>query len=109
MESVNVKTAITLVCLGIILIAVSIPLYLGKIRMNCYYGFRIRKAFESNDNWYVINKYGAKSLLWWSAVIIAIGITCLFIDPQAVLTLAKIAFVSVLVPVVQTLYFAKRL
>jgi hypothetical protein len=109
MESVNLKAAITLVCLGIILVAVSIPLYFGKIRMNCYYGFRVRKAFESNENWYLINRYGAKSLMCWSAVIIAIGITCVFIDPQAVLTVSKIAFVSVVVPVVQTLYYARSL
>jgi hypothetical protein len=52
METVNAKTAITLICLGFILIGVSIPLLLGKIKMNYFYGFRIRKAFESEENWY---------------------------------------------------------
>ena len=51
MESINVKTAVTLVCLGFILVAVSIPLYLGKIKMNCFYGFRIRNVFESEENY----------------------------------------------------------
>ena len=32
MEPINLKTAVTLVCLGFILIAVSIPVYLGKIK-----------------------------------------------------------------------------
>ena len=50
MESINVKTAVTLVCLGFILVAVSIPLYLGKIKMNRFYGFRIRNAVESEEN-----------------------------------------------------------
>jgi SdpI/YfhL protein family len=109
MESVNVKAAIILVSLGIILVAVSVPLYFGKIRMNYYYGFRIRKAFESDENWYEINRYGAKSLMCWSVVIIAIGITCVFMDSQVVLTVSKIAFASLLVPVVQTLYYARRL
>jgi len=109
MESVNVKTAITFVCLGSILIAVCLPLYLGKIKMNPVYGFRIRKAFESSENWYKINRYGAKAVMCWSVVIMAIGIMCLFIQPPAVLPAAKIAFVSVLVPVVVTLYYAKRL
>jgi SdpI/YfhL protein family len=77
METVNAKTAVTLVCLGLILIGVSIPLFLGKIKMNCVYGFRIRKAFESEENWYRINRYGAKALMGWSVIIVAIGITCL--------------------------------
>ena len=109
MESVNVKTAITLVCLGFILIAVSIPLYLGKIKRNYVYGFRIRKALESEENWYSINRYGAKALMSWSVVIMAIGIICLYIEPQHVLTVAKVTFISLLVPVVQTLYYARRL
>jgi SdpI/YfhL protein family len=78
METVNAKTAATLVCLGLILIGVSIPLLLGKIKMNYFYGFRIRKAFESEENWYEINSYGAKAMIRWSLVIIAAGIACLY-------------------------------
>jgi uncharacterized membrane protein len=109
MEGVNAKTAVTLVCLGFMLIAVSIPLYLGKIKMNYVYGFRIRKAFESEENWYTINRYGAKVLMWWSVVIVAMGIACLFIEPQSVLTVAKVSFISVIVPIIQTFQYAKRL
>jgi hypothetical protein len=109
METVNAKTAVTLVCLGFIVIAVSIPLYLGKIKMNYVYGFRIRKAFESVENWYSINRYGAKALMWWSVVIMVIGIACLYIEPQHVLTVAKFAFISLLIPVAQTVWYARRL
>ncbi len=108
MLTINVKTAITLNTLGIILILVSIPLLLEKIKMNRFYGFRIRKAFESEENWYRINKYGAKALICWSVVMMAIGIVCLFVEPQHVLTIANVSFLTVLVPVVQTLYYAKR-
>jgi uncharacterized membrane protein len=109
MESVNAKTAVTLVCLGFILIAVSIPVYLGKIKMNRYYGFRIGKAFESEENWYLINRYGAKALMCWSGVIVAIGIACLFIEPQSVLTVANLTFLSVIVPIILTFRYARRL
>jgi hypothetical protein len=88
---------------------VSIPLLLGKIKMNCFYGFRIRKAFESEENWYTISSYGAKALIRWALVIMAVGIACLYIEPQHVLTVAKIAFLSLLVPIVQTLWYARRL
>jgi hypothetical protein len=109
MEPLNLKTAITLVCLGFILIAVCIPVYLGKIKMNCYYGFRIRKAFESEENWYTINRYGAKALMCWSVIIMAIGIVCLYIEPQPVATVAKLTFLSVIVPIIQTFRYARRL
>ncbi len=109
MDTVNAKTAITLICLGFILIAVSIPLLLGKIKMNYVYGFRIRKAFESEENWYTINSYGAKALIRWSVVLMAIGIACLYIEPQHVLTVAKVGFISLLVPVVQTVWYARQL
>jgi hypothetical protein len=109
METVNAKTAITLICLGFILIGVSIPLLLGKIKMNYVYGFRIRKAFESEENWYAINSYGAKALICWSAVLMAIGIACLYIEPQHVLTVAKVGFISLLVPVFQTMWYARGL
>jgi uncharacterized membrane protein len=109
MEGVNVKTAITLACVGIILIAVSLPLYLGKIKMNGVYGFRIGKAFESEENWYRINRYGAKALMCWALIIMAIGIMCLYIDPQSVLTVAKASFLLLLVPLVQTVLYARRL
>ncbi len=109
METVNAKTAVTLVCVGIILLAVSIPLYLGWIKMNSFYGFRIRKAFESDENWYSINRYGAGALMCWSAVIMAAGLACLYIDPRHVLTVANAAFLSLVIPVVQTLSYAKRL
>lgn len=109
MEPVNLKTAVTLVCLGFILIAVSIPVYLGKIKMNCYYGYRIRKAFESEENWYTINRYGAKALMCWSVIIMAIGIVCLYIEPQPVPTVAKLTFLSVIVPIIQTFRYARRL
>ena len=85
------------------------PALLGKIKMNCVYGFRIRKAFESEENWYKINRYGAKTLMCWSVVIMGVGIACLFIDPPSVLTVAKLGFMSLLVPIVQTLYYARRL
>ncbi len=60
MASVNAKAAITLICLGLILVAVSIPLLPGKIEINRGHGFRIRKAFESAENLCAINSYGAK-------------------------------------------------
>jgi hypothetical protein len=108
-ETVNAKSAVTLICVGIILAAVSVPLYLGKIKKNYFYGFRIRKAFESDENWYLINRYGAGALMCWSVIIVAVGIACLYIDPRYVLAMTNAAFISLLVPIVLTLFYAKKL
>jgi uncharacterized membrane protein len=45
----------------------------NKIPPNHLYGFRLKKAFESEQNWYAINQYGAKVLIVWSVVMIAAG------------------------------------
>ena len=44
---------------GILMILLAIPLYLGKIKPNLWYGFRIRKTLENPEIWYPVNKYGA--------------------------------------------------
>ena len=44
----------TIFC-GILFIVISLPLLLGAIPMNRFYGFRISKAFASDANWYAIN------------------------------------------------------
>ena len=44
---------------GILLILLAIPLYLGSIKPNLWYGFRIRKTLENPNIWYAVNKFGA--------------------------------------------------
>lgn len=48
---------------GILLILLAIPLYLGKVKPNPWYGFRIRKTLENPHIWYPVNKFGAGWLM----------------------------------------------
>jgi hypothetical protein len=50
-------------CSGLLLAAISIPLILGKIGPNPWYGFRVRKTLENPAVWYPVNAYAAKRLL----------------------------------------------
>jgi hypothetical protein len=109
MYTVNEKTAITLACLGVIVILTCIPLLLGKIKMNRAYGFRFGKAFESEDNWYKINRYGARMLIYWALALMAIGLWCLYIPAESVLTVSKAGFISIIIPLGFTLRYSKRL
>lgn len=98
---------------GLIFILVSIPLVRRKIGPNGWYGFRIAKAFESEENWYRINEYGGRQMIKWSAVIILIGVVALFIplgpEDHVLALLFGLAPVLILIPAIQTILWARHL
>jgi len=108
MLSINVKTAVTLAVLGGVVFALVVPLYRGKLKRNAVYGVRIRKAFESEENWYKINRYGAIALMYWSVLIMVAGVICLFIPPQFVLTAAKVRILLIIIPLIQIMRYGKN-
>lgn len=59
---------------GGLLAVASVPLILRKVPMNHAYGIRIRKAFESESNWYDINAYGGRLLLIYGIALVIFGI-----------------------------------
>lgn len=65
--------AVTFLATGLLLIVVAIPLILGKVPMNRWYGIRIPKAFESEHNWYEINRYGGKWLVAAGGIVALLG------------------------------------
>jgi hypothetical protein len=112
MDDRSTMLALSNILVGILIIAVSLPLQKNKIRMNCWYGMRFRKSFESDENWYKINRYGARRMMLWSMVIIAIGIMTFFIplEMRRSLRLAiRCAPLIVIIPVIETWLFAKKL
>ncbi len=50
--------------------------------MNRYYGIRIAKAFKSDENWYDINAYGGKLLLFYGLFLIFFGIAAQGLAPS---------------------------
>ena len=59
--------------IGILTALVSIPLTLRKVPMNRVYGIRVRQAFNSPHNWYVINAYGGRLLLAFGLFLLLFG------------------------------------
>src|SRR5205809_7529 len=51
------------VCSGLLLAGLSIPLILGKIGPNPWYGFRVKRTLSDPVVWYTVNAYSAKWLL----------------------------------------------
>jgi uncharacterized membrane protein len=109
MLSVNVKTAVTLAILGSVVLILLIPLYRGKVKRNPVYVIRLRKAFESEENWYKINRYGAAALMYWATFIIIMGIVCLSLPSQFVHTIAKFGILLIIIPLIQILRYGKKL
>ena len=74
MHTINLIFAITNMACGALFILLSIPLVMGKIPVNHFYGFRIAKSYSSKENWYKINRYGGRQLIFWSSILIVIGL-----------------------------------
>ena len=100
---------------ALLIIAVSIPLIMRKVKMNYFYGIRIKKSFESEENWYAINAYGGKQLVIWSIPMLLAGALCFFI-PITYRNKDVMSFVLGVVPisvciaiaVIRILVYAKR-
>ena len=67
------------ILIAFIIFLLSIPLAKGKVSRNYLYGIRTSKALESDENWYKINKYGARQLMIWSIPLALIGLAVIFI------------------------------
>lgn len=104
------------ISIAIFLILVAIPLIKGWIRKNYLYGFRFRKALESEENWYRINQFGAKTLLRWSSLLLITGVVALFIPAnKEQITLYTFLFfvipvlLVIIIPAILTNNYAKKL
>ena len=55
---------------GGLLALISVPLILGKVGPNPWYGFRVKKTLDDPVAWYAANRYAA----WW--MLVAVGLSC---------------------------------
>jgi uncharacterized membrane protein len=60
---------------GLLLIALAVPLILGKIGPNPWYGFRVRRTLEDPAVWYKANAYAGKALIGLSVAMIVFSTT----------------------------------
>jgi uncharacterized membrane protein len=60
---------------ALLLIALCVPLILGKIGPNPWYGFRVRRTLENPTIWYKANAYAGKALIGPSIAMIVFSTT----------------------------------
>jgi hypothetical protein len=100
-----------ILCGGIVTAGICLPLIYRKVPMNRFYGIRIPQAFASAERWYEINAHGGRVLASWSCLIIATGLAGFLVPlpffPAYAITAACIVLISVVVPLVQIIRWAK--
>lgn len=113
MDSLNLSIGLPQIATGFLLMVVARPLVQGRIKPNRWYGVRIAKAFESEANWYAINRFGGQRLIVWSWAIVAAGVLSLFLPLRAndALTLfaGLLPALIVMIPTVEMVRFSKTL
>ncbi len=65
---------------GVLFTAYGLILVLKKLPKNNLVGFRMKKAMESDENWYDINFHGGKRLMQTSISLIVVGFLSLLIE-----------------------------
>ena len=113
MTAENITIGLSLVLGGALIIAAGLPLLGGKIKPNATYGVRMAKSFESDENWFKMNRYGAKQMMIWAGVMMAFGVAA-FLLPFRGNTLLLIIFailpiLLVLIPAFQIYRYSKTL
>jgi uncharacterized membrane protein len=103
----------TFVGSSLLLIALSIPMILKRVKPNGWYGFRTPKTFSDPDIWYKANTYAGWRLLW-AGVIGTIGGVVLFYLPGIDVARYGFGFLAVIgipltVGIIQSLIYLNRL
>jgi SdpI/YfhL protein family len=74
MDPVAITISVGWIAAGLLKIGLAIPLLQGKVRRNALYGVRFRQSFQSDEAWFVINRYGAKRMIIWALPMIVLGV-----------------------------------
>jgi hypothetical protein len=101
------------VCSGLILVGLSIPLIMGKIGPNPWYGFRVERTLSDPVVWYAVNAYSAKWLLTVGIVNIASAVILYFMPEIDVAVYASscgvIALAGLAVGLLQSFRFLRSM
>lgn len=100
------------VSVAVLTILLAIPLLQRKVKMNKLYGVRFKKSFESEENWYKINEYGARQLILWSIPLAIIGVVTLFLplkENATVTIIVAFAPLILVIPAITSWLYTKKI
>jgi hypothetical protein len=111
MASINLILGLSNVFCAVPVIGLSLPLLRGKVKRNLLYGMRFAKSLESDERWYEINAYGARRMIFWSVVLLLIGVITFFVPLEGrLLRSLFFAFAPLLylIPTLETYRYARK-
>jgi uncharacterized membrane protein len=91
--------------LGFLCIGLGIPLALGKVKPNHFYGFRISKTLKDESVWYKVNAFTGRAFIWCGATILAAAFAVLALTRSmglSAVALQVMSAVIVMVPLAVT-------
>src|SRR5262245_21760062 len=92
---------VTFVLVGVLIGGLGVPLLLGRVPPNPWYGFRVRATVQAPDVWYPVNAYTGRLLLTTGIILgfAAVGIPATArLSPQVyALLMTALLFVGVLI------------
>ncbi len=96
---------------GLLLAVLSVPLIMGKVEPNPWYGFRVAKTLSNHAVWYPVNAYAAKRLLLVGIGIIVSAMVLFFVPGIELVTYALacggVALIGVLVATLQSVLYLR--
>jgi len=99
--------------IGLLLIGLAIPLILGKVRPNAWYGFRIRLTLDNPDIWYPVNARAGRQLCAAGVVVLTVALAALLVPehlfPWYSLALAVALIAGVSLMLVSGIRYARQL
>jgi uncharacterized membrane protein len=79
---------------------VGIPLALGKVRPNSYYGFRVAKTMQNETMWYRVNTYTGKAFMFSGVVMMLLAFVVLAVNRSAALNRSELGWAAIAVEVI---------
>ena len=113
MSPSEMTVGVSHVAVAILIIVLCTPLYRGRIRMNRRHGVRFPQSFVLDENWYAINRYGARVMMLWSVALLIVGAVVCFLPlqrwPIGAIGLVSMPVVCVVIPTIQSYVYGRRL
>jgi hypothetical protein len=104
MNSIQIIASLT-TGVGLLILALAIPLIRGRVPPNGIYGIRTKAAFASRSDWYRINSLGGRYLAVSGLVILIFGGIGFFLSESArdgySIAAAIVTLLAVLVPCIR--------
>ena len=113
MEAVYLAVG-TCIGISILLIGLSIPMYLGKIKRNNWYGFRTTKTLSSDEIWYPANRESAFYFMIAGVFTFIGGVAIFFLrtilPPETlVIVMIAVASLSLIGAVIKSFMFLSKI